>query len=293
MNEDISHEILHFVDRMPWDSFLRSSSWLGGRHDTHRKGRSSEFREYRNHRLGEDASVVDWKGSAKRKRRLVRECDHQGLLNHWLILDDSASMNFPIGEFEKFRRQQILSGILLYWIQSIGDCSSVIRLSDGEINASPPSRGQTALRQKIGQIALGSSGSSCHFEHLSFELRSHLQESSVIWLMTDFDRQPEECMDLAKRWREQGHEVHILHLYHPSERDLGLFGLTVFEDIEGRWDERSVDVPEIKDSFVEQMKAHLQKVDHLCHAAQVTRHDVNVCHSPETWITDILCPTKK
>lgn len=290
MEEDISHEILHFVDRMPWSSLLKSSAWLGGRHESLKKGRSPEFKEYREHRLGEDASLVDWKGSAKGVRRLVRECDHQGLLNHWLILDDSASMSFPDGEFEKFRRQQILCGLLLYWIQSIGDCSSVIRRSADRTKTSSPSRGQAALRQKIAQIALGRTGSRFHFDDLRSELRVHLQQPSVIWMMTDFDRSPEECIELGGRWREEGHEVHILHLYHPTERDLGMRGLTVFEDLEGQWNERSTDVAEIKEGFIEEMESHLQKIQYLARATQVRIHSVNVCLSPEAWMAKVLSP---
>jgi uncharacterized protein (DUF58 family) len=288
MNDELTHEILHFIDRIDWRSLLRSQQWLSGRHTSLRKGASPEFKEYREHRSGEDVHSIDWKASARSKFPLVREKEHQGVLKQWLWLDNSASMDFPASPFNKFRRLKILSGALLYMFQSIGDRFGVAFESAQGISLSIPTRGQMALQEQIARVADSEVLPKAFSSNLLNDLKPHLKQPSSLWFLSDFDAEPKAILKELIQIQKAGHEVRVLHLYHPEEEVLRWQGPHVFMDAEGVYAELSLMPDQLRTAYAQQYQQHCRQIETLCQEGQLNYLRLNVCDAPETWLAHLL-----
>ena len=288
MNEELSHELLHFIDRIDWSSLLKSNQWLSGRHSSFRRGSSPEFKEFREHRSGEDVHLIDWKASARSKFPLVREKEHQGVLKQWIWIDNSASMDFPYTENNKFRRLKILCGALLYLFQSIGDRFSVVFDTESGPSLLPPSRGQQALHQHISRLIDCKTLPKAFSLNLLGELKEHLHQASALWFLTDFDSDPEAVLGSLVQLRKLGHEIRVLHLYHPDEAEFPWQGPHVFEDAEKIFDELSLQPELFRTAYREQYQKHCRAIRKTCEDGQLLYVAMDVCESPETWLANLL-----
>jgi uncharacterized protein (DUF58 family) len=67
------------------------------------RGPAPEFSEYRSFRQGDDPRRLDWKLLARTDRAYLRLTEDRATLGTLLILDGSASMDFPTGHASKWR----------------------------------------------------------------------------------------------------------------------------------------------------------------------------------------------
>ena len=78
-----------------WPARRAVGAALPGAHRSRQRGTAGEFTEYRLYRQGDDPKQLDWKLLARSDRAFVRLTDDRALLPTWMVLDGSASMNFP------------------------------------------------------------------------------------------------------------------------------------------------------------------------------------------------------
>lgn len=78
-----------------WPARRAVSAGPAGAHRSIQRGTSGEFTEYRLYRQGDDPRALDWRLLARSDRAFVRLSDDRALLTTWVLLDGSASMQFP------------------------------------------------------------------------------------------------------------------------------------------------------------------------------------------------------
>src|SRR3954469_24552308 len=78
-----------------------------GGHRSPFHGYSTEFRQHRPYRTGDDLKYLDWKLFARSDRLYTRQFRETTNLSVLLVLDTSASMAFPAEGASKFRYGQI------------------------------------------------------------------------------------------------------------------------------------------------------------------------------------------
>ena len=64
------------------------------------RGISAEFTEYRPYRQGDDLGRIDWKLFARSDRAYIRLSNDRAIFPTMIVLDASASMDFPVGRTE-------------------------------------------------------------------------------------------------------------------------------------------------------------------------------------------------
>jgi uncharacterized protein (DUF58 family) len=69
-----------------------------GEHPTPRHGPGVEFHDYRPYAAGDDPAAIDWRVFGRTERYYLRRHEHHGELPTVLVLDRSASMDWPTGE---------------------------------------------------------------------------------------------------------------------------------------------------------------------------------------------------
>lgn len=78
-----------------WPARRAVGAALPGAHRSRQRGTSGEFTEYRLYRQGDDPRQLDWKLLARSDRAFVRLTDDRALLPTWIVVDASASLDFP------------------------------------------------------------------------------------------------------------------------------------------------------------------------------------------------------
>jgi uncharacterized protein (DUF58 family) len=80
-----------------WPARRAVAAAATGAHRSRQRGTSGEFTEYRVYRQGDDPRALDWKLLWRSDRAFVRLSDDRALLPTRIVLDGSASMDFPVG----------------------------------------------------------------------------------------------------------------------------------------------------------------------------------------------------
>jgi uncharacterized protein (DUF58 family) len=102
--------LLESVRGVKWPARRAVLGGAPGAHLARTRGVASEFAEYRPYRQGDDPRRLDWKLLARSDRAFIRLAPDRAVLGTLIIVDASASMNFPIesvgrvGASERFAR---------------------------------------------------------------------------------------------------------------------------------------------------------------------------------------------
>src|ERR1051326_6009090 len=83
-----------------------------GGHRSPFHGFSADFQQHRPYRVGDDLKYLDWKILARTDRLYSKQFRETTSMSVMLVLDASASMNFPLTGVTKFRYAQIVAASL-------------------------------------------------------------------------------------------------------------------------------------------------------------------------------------
>lgn len=87
--------LLDAVRGVQWPARAPVRSGSVGTHHSRQRGSSAEFAEYRAYRQGDDPRRLDWKLLARSDRAYVRLATDRAVLPTMIVVDASASMDFP------------------------------------------------------------------------------------------------------------------------------------------------------------------------------------------------------
>src|SRR5690349_24497161 len=100
---------------------------VSGLHRSPFHGYSAEFSQYRRYRPGDDLKYVDWKLLARTDRVYTKQFRETTNLAASIVIDTSASMEFPAAsEVTKFRYAVIVAAALAYVIAEQGDAAGLV-----------------------------------------------------------------------------------------------------------------------------------------------------------------------
>lgn len=125
-----------------WPARRAVAAAPSGAHRSRQRGTAGEFTEYRLYRQGDDPRALDWKLLARSDRAFVRLSDDRALVPTWIVLDGSASMDFPAaGGMSKWRLACAVAVGLAAVAQASGDPVGVMALhADGVLRMPPRTR---------------------------------------------------------------------------------------------------------------------------------------------------------
>lgn len=229
---NLSKDTIRLLDRLTLNTSIHSNHLLIGRHTSRKLGSSPNFKEYRKYKSGEDIKNIDWRVSGKSQNLLVRKHEHQALVEHWLILDGSGSMEFPVDQFNKYHFQMLMSRVFLYLLNNQSDPVGIILETHDRSNAFKPSTTSTDHLNAIQHLMNHQPSKSFDLPSRLSKFQQQLKKNSIIWIMTDFDCNSEPFIPILKNLNKEGHDVRVLHLYHPNEKNFSWKGECEFNNIE-------------------------------------------------------------
>lgn len=113
--------LLDAVRGVRWPARRPVPQGAPGAHRARSRGAAPEFAEYRPYRQGDDPKRLDWKLLARSDRAFIRLAPDHATLGTTIVVDASASMDFPAADANKWRSARQLGVALAAVAHASGD----------------------------------------------------------------------------------------------------------------------------------------------------------------------------
>ncbi len=215
---------------------------MKGDRRSRKRGTSIEFADYRNYTKGDDLRRLDWNVYARLERPFIKLLEEEEDLAVHLLVDASASMNWPEENgnpssvirnplTNKLRYALLLAGALGHISLTSGDLLTVSLLqSNGDRHWGPHRNQQNSLRL-LQFLETGSGGG---ITDLNLSLRNYAlygRRPGLLLLISDL-LSPNGYQDGLNALQSRGYEIGLIHLLSPDEIDPPVSGDLKLVDIE-------------------------------------------------------------
>jgi uncharacterized protein (DUF58 family) len=199
--------------------------FITGMHKSPFHGFSVEFAEHRLYNKGESTKHIDWKLYAKTKKLFVKRFEEETNLRCHLIIDNSASMHFPVvkkptlNHLSKIGFSAIASAALLEILKRQRDAAGLSVYSDKNNYYAPAKGGERHRRMLLSQLDLllkEASTSTTDTFTVLHEISEKIHKRSLIFLFTDMfqtTKNEEELFEALRHLKHNKHEVVLFHTY--------------------------------------------------------------------------------
>src|SRR5881394_692536 len=109
--------------------FARSTveGYFVGKHRSPYRGSSVEFADYKEYVPGDEVSRIDWRAFGRSRRLFVRQYEAETDMVIYLLVDVSASMNYPASRrLSKYRLAAKIAAALAYLMVRQGDKAALV-----------------------------------------------------------------------------------------------------------------------------------------------------------------------
>jgi uncharacterized protein (DUF58 family) len=200
-----------------------------GGHRSPYRGFSVDFVEHRPYAPGDSTRHLDWKVLARSERYTVRQYELETDLTAHLVLDASRSMTYGDGAANKLAYARLLAGCLAFVILRQRDRLSLTVAEGAAVEPLPPGADWPAVCRAL---AAAGPGGGTPLRHALAELAARERRRGVCLVFTDALDDELGLLEGLKRLRHAGHEVVLVHVLHPDEREFPFDGLVRFDVLE-------------------------------------------------------------
>jgi uncharacterized protein (DUF58 family) len=242
--------------------------FLAGMHRSPQKGSSAEFAEYRGYQMGDDLRRIDWRLYARSDRLHVKQYEEETQLRIFLVLDNSASMNFRSSRagFRKIEYARIVLAALGLLAQrerdAVGFGLAGSELTDFLRAGSSPAHWRSIIARLDAVRPEGEASVAAALEALA-ELAP---PRSLIVVASDFYEELPRIEAALGRLRYDHHDFIGLHVLDPIEVDFDLDDSGTFLDVEtgGRL---NLDAPAVRAGYLERFGRFCSDLDEVFRSA--------------------------
>jgi len=221
---------LELVARWVVDGFIT------GLHRSPRKGFSVEFAEHRPYMPGDDLRYLDWRIAARSDRWVVKQFEEETNARAALVLDVSASMQWSgaPGRLTKLAYAERLAAAIALLLLRQRDAVGLVRFDAGLRNVIPPRAQRGQWRRLVAAFSEPGGGSASDVAGALLQAGRIVRRPGFVVLLSDLLADIGPVADAARTLRARGHEVLVLHVMDPAERDFPETGEARYRDLESR-----------------------------------------------------------
>ena len=217
--------------------------FMSGLHRSPRKGFSVEFAEYRPYQPGDDLRYIDWKIVARADRWMVKQYEEETNLRASIVLDVSRSMAWsgaamrggeagPHPALTKLAYAERLAAALALLLLRQRDAVGLVRFDDRVRTAIPPRARTGQWRRLVAALDDPGTGRASSAPVALEQAARLINRRGLIVLISDLLMDIPGVQQAIRGLRAGGHDVTVLHLMDPAERDLPEGGEALFVDPE-------------------------------------------------------------
>jgi uncharacterized protein (DUF58 family) len=208
--------------------------FMAGLHRSPRKGFSVEFAEYRPYQPGDDLRYIDWKIVARSDRWVVRQYEEETNLRASIVLDVSRSMDWTgaADRLTKLAYSERLVAALALLLLRQRDAVGLVRFDDRIRTAIPPRARSGQWRRVIAGLSEPGAGRASSAPEALHQAARLINRRGLIVLISDLLMDLPDVERALRALRAAGHDITVLHMMDPGERDLSASGEALFVDPE-------------------------------------------------------------
>lgn len=208
--------------------------FLSGLHRSPRKGFSVEFAEFRPYQPGDDLRYIDWRVVARADRWMIKQFEEETNTRAAIVLDVSRSMDWS-GTPERLTKleygEQIVAAIALLLIRQ-RDAVGLIRYDDRMRTVLPPRARSVQWRRIVRALLEEGAGPDSLMPDAVHQAARLIRRPGLVIIISDLLVDANAMEHAIRIARAAGHQVTVLHLIDPVERDLAVSGEAIFVDPE-------------------------------------------------------------
>jgi uncharacterized protein (DUF58 family) len=196
--------------------------FLTGLHRSPRKGFSVEFAEHRPYQPGDEPRTLDWKIAARSDRLVVKQFEEETNLRATIILDVSRSMAWTgdKARLTKLAYAERLAAALALLLLRQRDAVGLIRF-DAEVRTAIAPRARVGQwKRLVASLDDPGAGRATRAGAAFAQAGRLVPRRGLIVLISDLLLEPEEVLGPVRALRRAGHQVTVLQVLDPAERDL-------------------------------------------------------------------------
>jgi uncharacterized protein (DUF58 family) len=197
--------------------------FIAGLHRSPHRGFSVEFAEHRMYQPGDDLRYIDWRMYGRSDRYYIKQFEEETNLRAYLLVDVSASMDWSSAAGTlppKLWYAKQLAACLALLLTRQGDAVGLLAFDDALRAHVGPRGGRRHWHELLRELApLAGAGRTDAGTALR-ELAGRLRRRGLVILISDLLVDIEETRLALRFLRHRGHEVLVLHLLDPGEREL-------------------------------------------------------------------------
>jgi len=224
--------------------------FLSGLHRSPRKGFSVEFAEFRPYQPGDDLRYVDWKIVARADRWVVKQFEEETNLRATVVLDVSRSMAWrgaPQRLTKSAYAERLTAAIALLLLRQ-RDAVGLVRVDDAVRTVVAPRARITQWRRIVGALDEAGGGRASRLADGLARASRLSRRPGLVLLISDLLTETEPVADAIRTLCAAGHDVTVMHVMDPAERDLVATGDALFVDPESG-DEVPATVADVRDAY--------------------------------------------
>ena len=219
---------LELVARWAVDGFIT------GLHRSPRKGFSVEFAEHRPYMPGDDLRYLDWRIAARADRGLVKQFEEETNARAVLVLDTSKSMQWS-GDPSRLTKlayaEHLVAAIALLLLRQ-RDAVGLVRFDAGLRNVIRPRAQRAQWTRLVAALDAPGGGDASDVAGAMMQAGRIVNRPGFVVVVSDLLVETTPVADAARALRARGHEVLVVQVMDPAERDFPEAGEALYRDPE-------------------------------------------------------------
>lgn len=205
---------------------------ISGLHRSPFHGYSAEFSQYRHYRPGDDLKYVDWKLLARTDRLYTKQFRETTNMAAALVVDTSASMDFPSEAPTKLRYAVVCAAALAHVISRQGDAVGLVAARAGQPAFVAPRTGRQHLRGVLAALAALAPHGAWSGADTVRRAAARLARRGLLLVFSDFYDDEAGTFAELRRAARMGHEIVLFQIVSRAEVDFPYRADFEFADLE-------------------------------------------------------------
>lgn len=239
-----------------------------GRHRSAWKGLSHEFAQHRPYVPGDELKALDWKVYARQDRFYVREYQAENILTTHVLLDASGSMAYGEGG-GKWDRACRLAMAMAYLILERGDAVGLTVFDTALRERVPPRAALGHLELMDQTLSARAPGGETALATVLEAAAALIKRRSLVVLVSDLLADPQRVLQVVRALKARKHELVVMQVLDPRERDFPFSGPVIFDGLEGGA-ELFCDASAVASSYREEFDRMLRLYEATFHRSNVS-----------------------
>ena len=226
-------------------------------------GFSVEFTEYRQYATGDDLRYLDWKLYARSDRYYVKQFEDETNLRCHLLLDMSRSMDYGTAGHTKLEYARTLAATLAWFLAGQHDAVGLTTF-DEEIRTAVPARYRPGhLRRILVALEQSPRGRATGLVPPLERIASQASKRGLVVVISDLLAALDGWERVLGCVRARGHELLVLQVLDPAEREFSFTQPVLFQDAE-TGQRIFTDPDAARAAYLQRFKAHQTAISANC-----------------------------